>query len=95
VSNSEFHWSDCAIHNGPAYPSDVCDCTQADPEYLRGDLANPDVYKVGLVRALLQEARIKEKELCQARVERIFKEVEAIYKEYFIPQEPLQEPEPL
>ena len=25
------HWSDCAVHNMPAYPSDPCDCGAAQP----------------------------------------------------------------
>jgi hypothetical protein len=25
------HWSDCAVHNGPAYPAGECDCGAAQP----------------------------------------------------------------
>jgi hypothetical protein len=25
----KLHWSDCAVHNGPAYPSGECDCGAA------------------------------------------------------------------
>ena len=58
----DFHWSDCAIHNKPAYPQGICDCTQADQRDLEDDLANPDVYKVGLVRSCIQEAHKLERD---------------------------------
>jgi hypothetical protein len=73
--NREFHWSDCPVNDEPAYPAGVCDCTQAEPRDLEDDLANPDVYKVGLVRALIQEARqteaLKLKRLLEEKQERI------------------------
>jgi len=25
------HWSDCAVHNGPAYPAGECDCGATEP----------------------------------------------------------------
>ena len=25
----KLHWSDCAVHNGPAYPAGECDCGAA------------------------------------------------------------------
>jgi hypothetical protein len=25
------HWSDCAVHNGPAYPAGLCDCGATEP----------------------------------------------------------------
>jgi hypothetical protein len=27
----KLHWSDCAVHNGPAYPAGLCDCGVAQP----------------------------------------------------------------
>jgi len=27
----KLHWSDCAVHNEPAYPTGECDCGVAQP----------------------------------------------------------------
>lgn len=29
--NKSAHWSDCAVHNGPAYAAGPCDCGGLDP----------------------------------------------------------------
>jgi len=26
MAADKLHWSDCAVHNGPAYPAGLCDC---------------------------------------------------------------------
>jgi len=31
----KLHWSDCAVHNGPAYPASECDCGAAQEPVAR------------------------------------------------------------
>jgi len=31
MAADKLHWSDCAVHNGPAYPAGPCDCGVAQP----------------------------------------------------------------
>jgi hypothetical protein len=35
MAADKLHWSDCAVHNGPAYPAGECDCGVAqEPDML-------------------------------------------------------------
>jgi hypothetical protein len=35
MAADKLHWSDCAVHNGPAYPAGECDCGAAqEPDAL-------------------------------------------------------------
>jgi len=31
MAADKLHWSDCAVHNGPAYPAGLCDCGATEP----------------------------------------------------------------
>ena len=31
MAADKLHWSDCAVHNGPAYPKGECDCGATEP----------------------------------------------------------------
>jgi len=31
MKQESVHWSDCAVHNGPAYPAGECDCGATQP----------------------------------------------------------------
>ena len=31
MKQESVHWSDCAVHNGPAYPAGPCDCGATQP----------------------------------------------------------------
>jgi len=31
MATDKLHWSDCAVHNGPAYPAGLCDCGATEP----------------------------------------------------------------
>jgi hypothetical protein len=31
MAADKLHWSDCAVHNGPAYPAGECDCGATQP----------------------------------------------------------------
>ena len=33
MKQESVHWSDCAVHNGPAYPAGECDCGVAQEPY--------------------------------------------------------------
>ena len=46
MAADKLHWSDCAVHNGPAYPSGPCDCgaAQEPPSEWAGIKAVLDEY---------------------------------------------------
>ena len=57
----KLHWSDCAVHNGPAYPAGECDCGPTQPA------DNPYGYDWSMLEAAQESlrehmARIKELE---------------------------------
>ena len=57
----KMHWSDCAVHNGPAYPAGPCDCGPTQPA------DNPYGYDWSMLEAAQESlrehmARIKELE---------------------------------
>jgi hypothetical protein len=35
MAMDKLHWSDCAVHNGPAYPAGECDCGVAQEPVAR------------------------------------------------------------
>jgi hypothetical protein len=41
MAADKLHWSDCAVHNGPAYPAGPCDCGAAqEPVAIPDDVRN-------------------------------------------------------
>jgi hypothetical protein len=38
MAADKLHWSDCAVHNGPAYPAGECDCGAAQEPVQRGPI---------------------------------------------------------
>jgi hypothetical protein len=61
MAADKMHWSDCAVHNGPAYPAGPCDCGPTQPA------DNPYGYDWSMLEAAQESlrehmARIKELE---------------------------------
>jgi hypothetical protein len=61
MAADKLHWSDCAVHNGPAYPAGPCDCGPTQPA------DNPYGYDWSMLEAAQESlrehmARIKELE---------------------------------
>ena len=45
MAADKLHWSDCAVHNAPAYPAGKCDCgvAQEPVTTVTSETGNPDV----------------------------------------------------
>ena len=70
----KLHWSDCAVHNEPAYPTGECDCGVAQEPEMQTGIAYQKGFHDGKKAALAQpplpvqrtwaqaiEAKLKEK----------------------------------